>query len=75
MSILHSSCIIYIYNVDKAMVYVMVAGVKPKIVQIWGSFKALGKFVKDFLKNGQKTGRAGKNFGVFYSQNYILTTF
>ena len=53
----------------------MVAGVKPKIVQIWGSFKALGKFVKDFLKNRQKTGRAGKNFGVFYSQKYILTTF
>lgn len=57
------------------MVYVMVPGVKPKIVQIWGGFKALGKFVKHFLKNGQNTGRAGKNFGVFYSQNYILTAF
>ena len=47
------------YNVDKAMVYVMVAGVKPKIVQIWGSL------LKIFSRTDKNLAEQGKTLEYF----------
>ena len=41
------------------------AGAQPEIFQDSGGFIKLGHFDKYFVKNTQKKGPAGKNFGVF----------
>ena len=41
------------------------AGAQPEIFQGSGGFIKLGHFDKHFVKNTQKKGPAGKNFGVF----------
>ena len=42
-----------------------ITGVQPEILQDRGGFVEVGHVDKHFVKNTQKKGPAGKNFGVF----------